>query len=171
MTTERSDALYASWKQSAEKFDYFILAVLGALCAYISQSFTPEKIGINPGTFELLALLILVLSIVFGFKRIESVNQILILNHQLLHSNEMCGILSEVVEKGTGINRATGEVYTPEYAMKKIDTLSTKKNFIEPQIAKFQGKASMYYNLRNGSMFFGFMVILFAKLFTAYAVA
>ncbi|MEZ5706341.1 MAG: hypothetical protein R3E56_14345 [Burkholderiaceae bacterium] len=37
MPTERSDKVYETYRQAVEKFDYFILGVTGALCAYISQ--------------------------------------------------------------------------------------------------------------------------------------
>lgn len=168
MTTKRSDGLYESWRLSTEKFDYFILAVLGALCAYISQNYSPEKIGVNPGTIEFLSLLILVLSVILGFRRIEQTNQSLRLNHQLLHSYERRGNLSEVIEKGTGTNRGTGEIYTPEYAMQETVVLTSKIKTIEPLLKESQIKAKKYYNLRNYSMFLGFMLLIFAKLFSAY---
>ena len=171
MPTKRSDGLYESWRLSTEKFDYFILGVLGALCAYISQTYSPEKIGVNPGTIELLAFLILILSVIFGFRRIEHINQSLSLNHQLLHSYEKRGNLSEVIEKGTGVNRETGEIYTTEYAMKKSVALTNKIKTIDPLLKKSQIKAKNYYNLRNYSMFLGFILLILAKLFSAYAVA
>ena len=85
MSTARSDGVYEKWRESTEKFDYFILGVLGALCAYISQTYKAERLGLNPGTLDLLALLVLVLAAVFGFRRIEAVNQGSLINHRILH--------------------------------------------------------------------------------------
>ena len=88
MSTARSDGVHEKWRESTEKFDYFILGVVGALCAYISQTFKPERIGLNPGTLELLALLVLVLGAVFGFRRVEQVNLVTLVNYRILHANE-----------------------------------------------------------------------------------
>ncbi len=171
MATKRSDGLYESWRSSTEKFDYFVLGVLGALCAYISQNYRPERIGINPGTLELIALLVLVLGVFFGFRRVEATNQSLHINHNLLHSYERRGNLSEVLEKGMGINRETGEIYTPEFAKSEISTLNVKIQKIEPMLKGSQSKAKRYYKLRNHSMFIGFILLLLAKLYSAYVVA
>jgi hypothetical protein len=84
MSTERSDALFKSWRESTEKFDYFMLGVLGALCAYVAQGYKPARIGINSGTAELIALLLLVLAAVLGFRRIEATNQAIIEPPRLL---------------------------------------------------------------------------------------
>lgn len=67
MTTERSDKLYVNWRASTEKFDYFMLGVICALCAFIAQGYKPSRLGLNAITLELIALLILVLSVVAGF--------------------------------------------------------------------------------------------------------
>jgi len=45
--TERSLIAYENWKTSQEKFDYFILGVIGAFCAYVSQNITFSKLGVN----------------------------------------------------------------------------------------------------------------------------
>ncbi|MDP3419917.1 MAG: hypothetical protein Q8S10_03275 [Thiobacillus sp.] len=42
MATDRSDKLHTEWRASTEKFDYFILGVICALCAFIAQGFRPE---------------------------------------------------------------------------------------------------------------------------------
>ena len=41
MSTERSDKVHENWWQAAEKFDYFILGVTGALCAYTHRCISP----------------------------------------------------------------------------------------------------------------------------------
>jgi len=171
MATERSDGLYEKWKESTEKFDYFMLAVLGALCAYVSQTYRPEKLGINPGTVELLALLILVLGAVFGFRRIETVNLCTLINQKIMHIYEKRGMLVSVLQNGSGTNTATGVVYTPEMASEQIPKLTSKIKHLEPQLSKAQAKAQSYYHWRNGAIIVGFLILLSAKLLTAYVQA
>ena len=92
MTTERSDKLRTTWRDSTEKFDYFILGVTGALCAFISQTYKPAKIGVNAGTLEVVALLILVLAVVASFRRLEKSLLTTATNHQELHAYEARGV-------------------------------------------------------------------------------
>lgn len=168
MSTDRSDGLYAKWRESTEKFDYFVLGVLGALCAYISQHYKPERIGLNSGTLELLALLVLVLGAVLGFRRIEAINQATLINHQILHSYEKRGVLVSVLQNGPGTNTQTGETYTPEYATHEIPKLKQKLEHLQPRLAATQARALQHYHQRNALTLIGFLMLLAAKLFSAY---
>lgn len=71
MATDRSDKLHADWRASSEKFDYFILGVICALCAFIAQGYRPERLGVNPAALELFALLIFVLAVVLVSKELN----------------------------------------------------------------------------------------------------
>lgn len=168
MPTSRSDAVHEKWRESTEKFDYFILGVVGALCAYISQTYKPERIGLNPGTLDLLALLVLVLGAIFGFRRIEMTNLATMVNHRVLHSNERRGVLAKVVHNGPGMNTETGETYTPEHATQEIAKLSKLIDLLHPKLEFAQKRAQRYYKLRNAFTLTGFLMLLGAKLFSAY---
>lgn len=171
MSTARSDSVYEKWRESTEKFDYFILGVLGALCAYISQTYKPDRIGINPGTLELLALLVLVLGAIFGFRRIESTNQTTLINHKMLHANERRGVMVSVLQSGPGTNLQTGETYTPEFARKEIENLTQQLNQLKLQVESAKQGALKAYKLRNRFILLGFLMLLAAKLFSAYAIS
>jgi hypothetical protein len=168
MSTSRSDAVHEKWRESTEKFDYFILGVVGALCAYISQTYKPERIGLNPGTLDLLALLVLVLGAVFGFRRIEMTNLATMINQRVLHSNERRGALVSVVHKGPRVNTETGEVYTPEYASQEVAKLTKLIELHHPKLESAQRRAQRYYKLRNAFTLTGFLMLLSAKLYSAY---
>ena len=171
MSTVRSDSVYEKWRESTEKFDYFVLGVLGALCAFISQTYKPDRIGINPGTLELLALLVLVLGAVFGFRRIEATNQTALISHKMLHANERRGVMVSVVQNGPGTNMQTGETYTPEFAQGEIENLTQQLNQLKPQVESAKKRAHNAYRLRNMLTFWGFLMLLAAKVFSAYAVS
>jgi hypothetical protein len=168
MTTERSDKLFEKWKESTEKFDYFVLGVLGAMFAYVSQGYKPEKLGTNPGTLELFALLVLALAAVMGFRRIEATNQGTLINQRLLHANERRGILVQVLQQGPGLNNQTGKTYTPEYALQQIPKIGEQIKQFELQIKASQDRALYTYKSRNYLTLLGFMLLLGAKLWTAY---
>lgn len=168
MSTVRSDGVHDKWRESTEKFDYFILGVVGALCAYISQTFKPERIGLNPGTLELMALLILVLGAIAGFSRVEQVNLATLINYRILHANERRGVLVSVVQNGGGVNTETGEIYTLEYAAVEISRITEQLKQLQPMLALVQNNAHRHYKLRNALILIGFLMLLAAKLYSAY---
>lgn len=168
MPTSRSDGVHARWRESTEKFDYFILGVVGALCAYISQTYKVERLGINPGTLELLALLTLVLAAVFGFRRIEATLLSAAINHRILHSNERRGVLVSVARSGPGFNTETGQTYTPEYASEEIPRINEQLKQLQPKLIAAQKDALRQYKLRNAFTLIGFLMLLAAKVYSAY---
>jgi hypothetical protein len=171
MSTARSDGVYEKWRESTEKFDYFILGVLGALCAFISQTYKPDRIGINPGTLELLALLVLVSGAVFGFRRIEATNQTSLINHKMLHANERRGVMVSIIQDGPKTNEQTGETYTPEFARNEIENLTQQLNQLRPLVESAKKQAHKAYKLRNRLTFWGFVMLLAAKVLSAYYVS
>lgn len=168
MTTERSDNVFEKWRQATEKFDYFILGVNGALCAYISQTYKPERLGTNPGTVELLALLLLVLAAVAGFRRIERTTQVTLLNHRLLRAQEEKGVLVAKSGGGPLINESTGDILYPQMIAEHIEYLSNIGPEIRDKITKAGSSAHRWYHFRNWLLFLGFSALLAAKVYSAY---
>ena len=168
MSTSRSDGLHEKWRESTEKFDYFILGTIGALCAYISQTYKPEKIGINPGTLELLALLVLVLAAIIGFRRIEATILATIINQKILQANERRGVLASVIAKGPGLNEETGQTYTQNYAQQEIPKINKEIEQLIPKLREAQQQAFNHYKNRNHLMLIGFLMLLAGKVYSAY---
>ena len=169
MPTDRSDNLYASWRESTEKFDYFILGVICAMCAFISQTYKPAQVGMNAGTLELIALLVLVLASVVGFRRIERVLLVTMLNHRELHAYEARGAMVAKMSGGkTLINEATGPIYTPEAAAKRVSELTKTIEQLTVERVPVQAAALRSYKLRNAFTLIGFLLLLTARVLSAY---
>lgn len=167
MTIERSDKIHADWRQAAEKFDYFVLGVTGALCAYISQKYEPEKIGFNSGTLELIALVILVAASIVGFRRIEKTIQLTLVNHRLLRAKEEKGSL---ISEGPGplLNQATGDIFSPEMIQTMIRLKTTEIPLIAKEAEQLSSQALFAFKARNYLILIGFCMLVFAKVFSAY---
>jgi hypothetical protein len=58
--------------EAANKLDYFILGATLAICAYLAQTNTYGKLGVNAETFLLGTLLVFAASAILGFKRLEA---------------------------------------------------------------------------------------------------
>jgi hypothetical protein len=169
MSTERSDKVHSQWRDSAEKFDYFILGITCALCAFISQTYKPERVGLNAGTLELLALLILVLAVVAGFRRIERTLLATAINHRVLHAYEARGgIVAKLPEGRTLLNEATGEVFPPGAAVRRVAELTKSIQHFEAQLGPVQEAAQVKYHLRNALTLVGFLCLLGARVWSAY---
>jgi len=63
--------LYSKGKDAADKFDYFVCTVAGAIFAYIVQHYTPKVLAWDAATLEPVSLVLLAFSFYFGIKRIE----------------------------------------------------------------------------------------------------
>lgn len=168
MSTERSDKVYETWRQAVEKFDYFILGVTGALCAYISQVYKPSQIGLNPGTLELLALLLLVASAVAGFRRVESTIQVTSLNHRYLRAQEERGVLISRANGGHLINESTGDILSPEVVAHQVQLATEAIPALRTQLESARNAAESSYSTRNGLLFVGFSALVAAKVWSAY---
>lgn len=167
MTTERSDKVYENWRAATEKFDYFVLGLTGALCAYISQTFHPARIGFDPGTLELVSLIVLALSAVAGFRRIELTIGLNRINHQLLRAKEERGALS-VAGPGPVINESTGDIYSPHQVRAHIQAKSEEIPALAARVEFLGKRADAAYRVRNRLIFMGFCSLLFAKVWSAY---
>lgn len=167
MTTDRSDKLYEASRDAQVKFDYFVLGVVGALCAYIGQAFHPSRLGFNPSTSELLSLLLFVGAAIAGFRRIESVNSLMRINSQYLRMQEERGTLAPTVGSPV-LNHSTGEVFSPDEVMAKIAALSEVIPKARASLESVGKTTLRMYKWRNGLLLVGFLVLLASRVWSAY---
>lgn len=170
MPTERSDKLHADLRSSAEKFDYFILGVICALCAFIGQGYRPARIGVNPAALELIALLIFVLAVVAGFRRVEQTLMATALNHRELHAFEARGGMVTKMKNGqTLINEATGQTFSPAQAAARVEELTKTIRATQPILEAAKSAAHRHYKSRNSLALGGFLLLITARVWSAYA--
>ena len=159
---------------ASEKFDYFITGLTGALCAYISQTFIPQKLSCSPQTIELISLLILVGSVVCGFKRIETnlqhykiTGELLVLEEEKLQLNTLLYSKDRDISKPL-INQTNGREFTRDQAHERISDLSIKiEKHADLQIECGE-ESGKWYSRRNLALMVGFLTLLIAKVLLAY---
>jgi hypothetical protein len=104
--------LYRRGHEAAEKLDYFICGVAGALFACIGQNYKPHKIEFGLTLIEPLALVLLAFAFFAGLKRIEMCNAATHINHEQLKVDEQGKELAKRME-------ASGEgrkMFEPQWA-------------------------------------------------------
>ncbi|MEA2205049.1 MAG: hypothetical protein QOE77_1825 [Blastocatellia bacterium] len=166
--TDRSIVAYEHYRDATQRFEYFILGVSGALCAYVGQHLTPQKIGMKPYGIELVSLLLLVGSIILGFKRIEKIIACHNLNHSLLSLYEQRGQLVTNSKGQPLVNAASGESLSAEGTTRRIAELEQAIPARQKAFDRIAAQANTYYKIRNWFLGVGFLGLLVSKVVTPY---
>lgn len=168
MTSPRSDTAYNYWREASDKFDYYVTGLTGALAAYIGQALRPVPLGVNPQTVELVALVLLVTSVVFGFKRIETSVHIFQVQAKHLYAQEVAGSSMAATQQPISINTQTGELFSAAQLLQRSKSHSEAAAQLEPVIDHAIKRATWLYRWRNDTLFLGFGVLVAARLLPAY---
>ena len=169
MSNPRSDTAYNYWREASEKFDYYVTGLTGALAAYVGQAFHPVPLGFNASTVELFALTSLVVSIVVGFKRIETNIHLFSIQAQQLYLQEVAGSTMVASQHKAALNTATGDVYSPQQLIQRAAESKEAVSQLDEKFKNAQGIAFRRYKLRNRTLLFGFVLLVAARLMPAYA--
>jgi len=169
MTHKRSDEAWQGWKESSEKFDYFMAGLCSALTAYVGQSFAPSRIGINSSTLELISLCFLCGSVVVAFTRIEMHITALAAMHRRLYHHEATGSLIDASQtSGALLNKATGEVFSPVDAASRAEKHKKAAANVEAKENQYAKKCEAAYRWRNRLLYTGFSLLVISRIWKAY---
>ena len=168
MGTERSDSVFTYYRAASEKFDYFVTGLTGALCAYISQTFTPERLSISPASLELAALLTLVVSVIAGFKRIEASLIATRYNAHTLRLQEQRGQMVAKLSRAPLVNSAAGEILNPVSVQTKIQVIAEVLPEFEKSANDKAEASGNWYKTRNWLLMVGFLMLVASRVWRAY---
>lgn len=167
--SSKSDQVFHNLKSSEQKFEYFMLGVSVALFAYIGEKYIPQKISFSQNTFELLALIFLVISIFAGFKRIEKNITSQTINFNKLHAGEKLSSLKKAMVVNQPQIGEDGQIFNPQKAMveiKHIEEVAMPKYIaLTSEINK---KAIWLYKTRNWGLVISFILLIVSKIVGAY---
>ena len=158
---------YEHYRESEQRFEYFILGLSVALVAYVAQTTKPQRLGLSPYTIELFSILLIVASIIFGFMRVALMILAKRINHEILHFGEKRGQL--IPARGTSVlNRDSGEQLTAHEIEQELNEIEIMLPARQKQFDKVAAKSLRYYRWRNWLLFIGFLGLLLAKVLGAY---
>jgi hypothetical protein len=160
-----ADTLFQHTKESAQKFEYFLLGVSLALLAYEGKTLVPQKLGFNAYTIGVSALFLLVLSVIAGFRHVESMIATSSLNHDVLTAQ----IKRSRLAKGEFMYESfTGKELTAE----ERDRALFELRGVEDRLTKHLDRAiirSYYWNrIRMYLLIAGFVLLISAKILEPY---
>jgi hypothetical protein len=164
---KRSLIAYEHYRDSEQRFEYFILGLSVALVAYVAQTAKPQRLGLSPYTVELFSVILIVASIIFGFIRIALMILAKRVNHEILHLGEKRGQL--VPARGRSVlNTDSGEQLTPQQIEQELNEIQLILPARQKQFGEVSARAARYYRWRNSLLLAGFLGLLLAKVLGAY---
>ena len=166
MSEQRSIIAFEHYREAAQRFEYFVTGVSVALVAWVGQTLHAQKFGCNAYTIEVASIALVVVSIILGFKRIETGIYIHQLNHDLLDMGEERGTLMSNAQGF--MNELSGEVFTPDVIQKKVKAINATLPIVQEKIKAAQGKILHYYHWRNWLLLCGFIGLFASKILVPY---
>jgi hypothetical protein len=169
---ENNLKIFENWREASQKFDYFVTGLIGALVAFIGQSFKPVPLGFNPGTLEFLALLILISSFWVAFKRIESNTENLKLAFEQTQLEDLLIDLISAKESGkVAYSTQTGQPLSDIERDALIASTQSQYNEKKVSLKHYSDYSGKYYHWRNNLLIYGFALLLIARVLKSYTCA
>ena len=171
MAGDNRSLIESGYYQGLQRFEYFIVGVSLALCAYVGYTLHPEKLTfLSAYTIEVVSLALLVVSAGVGLKRLESLVQTSRLNGQLLDAIEKRGAVmtAKPFSEGFIIVKYPGRLLTTEAAANWVRELNDKIRILHHMIETETTRAERLYKWRNRLLLIGFCGLVLSKVLTPY---
>ena len=167
----RSLIEFGCYRESLQRFEYFIVGVSLALCAYVGYTLDPEKLTLlSPYTIEAISLALLILSAGIGLKRIELLVQISRWTGHLLDAIEKRGAVmaSKPNSEGLIVVKYPGRLLTMEEAANWVRELNDRIPVLHHMVEKETSRADSLYKWRNRVLLIGVCGLVLSKVLTPY---
>ena len=171
MAGDNRSLIESGYYQGLQRFEYFIVGVSLALCAYVGYTMHPEKLTfLSAYTIEVVSLALLILSAGVGLKRIGSLVQTTGLNGQLLDAIEKRGAIMATTPNSEGlvVVKYPGRLLTSEAAANWVRELNDKIKVLHHMIETKTTGADRLYKWRNRLLLIGFGGLVLSKVLTPY---
>lgn len=159
------DLLYQHTRESAQKFEYFLLGISLAILAYEGKTLSPQRLGLNPYTIEITGLLLLILSAIAGFRHIESMIATSALNHSLF------GIQTKRSRLAKGkfmYDPFTGRELTQEEREQALFQTRGEEDQLDKELNKMLFRSYTWNRIRWWLLIIGFITLISAKVLEPY---
>ena len=159
------DALFQHTRESARKFEYFLLGVTLALLAYEGRTLSPHKLGLNAYTIEISGLLLLVLSVIAGFRHIEAMIATSSINHTAL-SEETKRL--RLVKGQFMYDTFSGKELTPDERERALFDLRGVVDRLNEELHRMVVRSYRWNRARMWLLIGGFVLLISARVLEPY---
>lgn len=169
MTTERSDAVWDAWRDSSDKFDYFVTGLALALVGYLGADLEPVRLGLNSATVEVASVLSFLGAAITGLLRIETNVSVLGATQRRVYLEEMAGSMTDAALKpGTHLNTATGEVMTAATASLRAQAATQAAGKVGEKLETEADRSEHLYTARTWLLSGGLVLLIVSRILPAY---
>jgi hypothetical protein len=160
----QSTEAHRDYRQSSEKFDYFITGVSIAICGYLVQTFDSHGLfeASIASKLEFCSICIFMLSVLFGLRRLEGVISGKRQNYSYLRENELISDISESAADGKTITIG-GKRANKTDILQYIDERDERKIELVEELNKISDRNELNYKVRNFLFMLGIGVQLSAQ--------
>jgi hypothetical protein len=167
--SESREKLFFHWSESSQRFDYYVTGLVAAAVVYLIKEYHPAPIGLNPPTIELVAIVLLAVSLFAGLTQLESKVTILRVTHDLSPKEEFLKKLRTrrpgqkiASEKTPSVDLSEAEITAMESNLGTVVEKAKKSRDRHRTICKY------CYTVRNVGLLAGILLLLLAKVETPY---
>jgi hypothetical protein len=163
-------SIWHAWREAAIKFDYFVTGGTAALCAFIGQTAEFGRLGVNPQTLELVALLVLVFSVAVGFARIEKLTHAFGMNYNVMTNARIRRQIEDGLAnfKGPGKMKVFGELKSPAEVEEIVKERRAQGDRIRASFDRVVQRSEAWYLVRNITLAVGFLMLVAARVWAPY---
>ncbi len=159
-------------KQAQQKYDYFIVGLSTTLFAYLGSKFTPEPIALSKNLFELVALICILISIIYGVLRLEKDIAIQSTDYRKLQAQERLDAVNKIINLPyKNISVDSGKEILKSDAIEKQEILKEFVNKSLKGLEMLGERYEFYFKIRNGSLLLGFIFLISSKFIGLYLVS
>ena len=174
LPTRLTEKYRDAWRDSADKLDGALTAVIAALAGYVGQNLPAGRLGANPTTLEVVALAVLLYALLASFRRNEAV--VFARRHEtdqvfLKEEAESAHLAAQTARSTPGTvltNAATGERATPDDLEAAAVQRRRDAAALSAPIERANRSARRLYNARTRALIAGTALLAAARVWTAY---
>jgi hypothetical protein len=160
--------LFRKGHEAADKFDYFVCTVAGAIFAYDAEHYVPRRLDFSFHSLESVSLLLLALAFYCGLKRIEASRTVTQLNHGLVDCEDKAKQLALLILDPTATRHISGQISDKSNLDQERQKYLKYAKANETNIPKFVRKATRHQKMRDIFLLCGFVAIFLAKVLQPY---
>ena len=152
--------MYDRWNEAVQKFDYYIVGIVGAGLVLLLRDLRVEQIGWTADTLRAGGVFLLLLSFIAGLIRLERFHMLLRFEHERL---KIAPYRDAVKGGATNILReATYDQMTPEQIKAFETKLDRNHATLQKALAGLSTTMGRAYFLRNWSLLLGLLLLFCA---------
>jgi hypothetical protein len=171
MSSEKVTLLYKATQDAQQRFEYFVTGVTGAMFAYISQTYTPQKIDFSASTLEPIALVFLAVSFFLGLMRINYLYHSLGMNYEQLEASESAKAIGQALRDAEPHKNhlpPEQQKYMNEWNQ-EMKALQDRSQVARGFVDKLNRQGETFYSLRNIFLVAGFASVALARILEPYS--